>query len=163
MIHINWQDWLLWGTVSTLLLSILLSASQSLGLTRMNLPFVIGTIFTPDRDRARLLGFFAHCVNGIIFSLGYVAIFEALRRANWWVGSIVGFFHAALVLVVLMSLLPGLHPRMAGEEQGPEAHRVLEPPGFLALNYGFQTPLSVVISHVLYGAMLGAFYQLTVR
>jgi len=38
--------------------------------------------------------------------------------------------------------------------------RQLEPPGFLALNYGFQTPASVVVAHLIFGASLGAFYAL---
>ena len=59
-----------------------------------------------------------------------------------------------------MRLLPGLHPRMAGDLQGPDVVRQLEPPGFLALNYGYQTPVSVLIAHVVYGAILGAFYTL---
>jgi hypothetical protein len=36
----------------------------------------------------------------------------------------------------------------------------LAPPGFLALNYGKRTPISVVASHLVYGAILGAFYRL---
>jgi hypothetical protein len=36
--------------------------------------------------------------------------------------------------------------------------RQLEPPGFLALNYGFQTPVSVIIAHIVFGVILGAFY-----
>jgi hypothetical protein len=50
---------------------------------------------------------------------------------------------------------------MATEEKGPTVTRQLEPPGFLALNYGYQTPVSVVVAHLIYGAVLGAFY--TVR
>ncbi|HEY3117502.1 MAG TPA: hypothetical protein VGK54_12235, partial [Chloroflexota bacterium] len=71
-----------------------------------------------------------------------------------------GLIHAAFVLTVIMWLLPGLHPRMASEQRGPTPTRQLEPPGFLALNYGRRTPLSVVIAHVLYGAILGVFYHL---
>lgn len=160
MIHIHWQGWLLWGTVATMVLSIMLSASQGLGLTRMNLPFVIGTMFTPDRDRAKLVGFCVHFVNGLLFSLGYVAIFAELDRAAWWIGGLIGLLHALFVLVVMMSVMPGLHPRMASEEHGPEASRILEPPGFMALNYGFQTPLTVLVSHVIFGALLGALYRL---
>jgi hypothetical protein len=64
------------------------------------------------------------------------------------------------VLTVGMSLLPSLHPRMASEQKGPTVTRQLEPPGFLALNYGYQTPLSVLLAHMIYGAILGAFYTL---
>jgi len=49
---------------------------------------------------------------------------------------------------------------MASEQHGPEAQNKLEPPGFLALHYGVQTPLAIAISHAIFGAILGAFYQL---
>ena len=49
---------------------------------------------------------------------------------------------------------------MASEQQGPTAVPQLEPPGFLSLNYGYQTPVSVVVAHLAFGAILGAFYQL---
>ncbi len=48
---------------------------------------------------------------------------------------------------------------MAGEQQGPSITRQLEPPGFLALNYGVQTPLSILVAHLLFGSILGAFYS----
>lgn len=32
---------------------------------------------------------------------------------------------------------------------------MLEPPGLLALNYGYQTPLVAVAAHLLYGTLLG--------
>ena len=54
--------------------------------------------------------------------------------------------------------MPGVHPRMASELRGPTVARQLEPPGFLALNYGVRTPISVLIAHVAFGAMLGGFY-----
>jgi hypothetical protein len=38
--------------------------------------------------------------------------------------------------------------------------RLIEPPGFLALHYGRRTPISVVVAHVVFGLMLGAFYRL---
>jgi hypothetical protein len=49
---------------------------------------------------------------------------------------------------------------MASEQRGPEPTRQLEPPGFLALNYGRRTPLSVILAHLVYGTILGAFYRL---
>jgi hypothetical protein len=58
-----------------------------------------------------------------------------------------------------MPVLPGLHPRMASEQRGPTPTRQLEPPGFLALNYGYRTPLTVILSHLVYGAILGSFYR----
>jgi hypothetical protein len=80
--------------------------------------------------------------------------------AAWWLGLGIGLVHGLFVLLAIMPMLPGLHPRMASEQRGPEPTRQLEPPGFLALNYGRRTPLSVILAHLVYGTILGAFYRL---
>ena len=157
----NWGGVLLWGFVGTVVLTTLLAGSQELGLTRMNLPYMLGTMLTPDRDRAKLLGFGMHFVNGWLFAVVYAAAFESWGRANWWLGAGTGLVHALFVLVAAMPMLPGMHPRMASEQQGPTPTRQLEPPGFLALHYGRRTPISVLLAHLVYGGILGAFYRLT--
>src|SRR5947199_3039117 len=101
----NFGSWVLWGFVATLTLSTGLATSQGLGLTRMNVPYMIGTFFTPDRDRAKLYGFILHVLNGWVFSLLYVLIFQALRMAHWWLGALIAIGHALLILTVGMSLL----------------------------------------------------------
>lgn len=156
----NWASWLLWGFVGTVVLTTVMAGSQGLRLTRMNIPYMLGTMFTADRDWAKLIGFVLHLMNGWIFSLLYVAAFHSWGRATWWLGAAVGLVHASFVLTAGMRIMPGLHPRMASEQQGPTVTRQLEPPGFLALNYGVRTPLSVVVAHLMFGAILGAFYVL---
>jgi hypothetical protein len=158
---INWASWLLWGFVSTLVLTTLDAGGQGLGLTRMNIPYMLGTMVTPDRDKAKVYGSLLHFLNGWMFSFLYALAFQAWERATWWLGVLIGIVHAFFVLAVGLSLLPGIHPRMASEQFGPTARRQLEPPGFLGLNYGVRTPLSVLLSHVLFGAILGAFYSLS--
>jgi hypothetical protein len=37
--------------------------------------------------------------------------------------------------------------------------KALEPPGFMALNYGYATPVTTLAAHALYGAVLGGFPQ----
>jgi uncharacterized membrane protein YagU involved in acid resistance len=156
----NWWSWAFSGFIATLALSAMLSTSQGLGLTRMNLPYLLGSIITNDRDRARIYGFVAHILTGWVFSVFYALIFEDVRRANWWFGLLLGVAHALLVLTVGMMILPSVHPRMATERHGPTAVRQLEPPGFMALNYGYQTPVSVFLSHAAFGAILGVLYHL---
>ncbi len=155
----NVRGTLLWGFVGTVVLSGLLSASQQMRLTRINLPYILGTMTTPDRDRAKVTGFLMHAVAGWVFAAIYAATFESWRRATWWRGAGIGLVHALFVLVVALPSLPSMHPRMASEERGPTPTAALEPPGFLALNYGRRTPISVVAAHVIYGAILGAFYR----
>ncbi len=149
----------LWGFVGTVVLTGLMSATQGLGLTRMSLPFMLGTMVTGDRGRAKVSGFFMHLLNGWIFALVYASAFQSWRRASWWIGMAVGAIHGSFVLIAAMPLLPSMHPRMASEQFGPTPTRQLEPPGFLGLNYGRRTPLSVLAAHLVYGAILGSFYR----
>ena len=147
------------GFLATLLLTTLLAAAQGLGWSRMSLPFLLGTMFTPDRHRAMVIGFAFHFANGWVFALLYAWIFEFTGRAGWFLGAMLGFGQSLFVLITLMPILPNLHPRMASEHQGPEPTRALEPPGFLALNYGRMTPLVTVLAHFLYGGVIGYVYQ----
>jgi hypothetical protein len=157
---VNWPGALFWGFVATVVLSTIMSLGQGLGLSRMSLPLLLGTIFTGDRERAGWIGFLVHLVNGWIFALVYAFAFQSWGWATWWLGAGVGLVHGLAVLLVATPLLGGLHPRMATEHTGPEPTRALEPPGFLALNYGRSTPVLALVAHVAYGAILGGFYRL---
>lgn len=154
----NWGSWFVWGFASTIVLTTLMASSQGLGLTRMNIPYLLGTMVTADRDRARPIGVALHVVNGWLFSLVYVVAFHAWGGPTWWKGVAIALVHSAFVLAAGLPTMPGLHPRMASETRGPTVVRQLEPPGFFGLNYGYRTPVSIVIGHVAFGLILGAFY-----
>ncbi len=59
----------------------------------MDLPFLLGTAFTADRTRAKALGYGLHFIAGIVFALGYYAIFLAISQSGWWLGAIFGLVH----------------------------------------------------------------------
>jgi hypothetical protein len=155
---VSLASWLVWGFAGTVVLTTLLAGSQGLGFTRMNIPYMLGTMLTPDRDRAKIYGVVLHMMNGWVFSLIYVAALHASGLFHWWFGALIGLVHGLFVLVVGLPVLPGLHPRMASEVHGPTVVRQLEPPGFLGRNYGIRTPISVIVAHLVFGALLGAFY-----
>jgi hypothetical protein len=154
----NWPSCLLWGFAATAVLTTLMAGSEGIGLTRMNIPHMLGTMFTPNRDRAKVYGAMFHFLNGWAFSIVYVAAFHVAHRFDWWFGALVGLVHGAFVAAVALPVMPGVHPRMASELRGPTVGRQLEPPGFLALNYGARTPISILLAHVAFGAILGSFY-----
>ncbi len=156
----NVRSTALWGFVGTVVLTGLMAGSQGLGLTRMNIPFMLGTMVTSDRDRAKLVGILAHMMNGWIFATIYALAFESWNRSSWLHGAAIGAVHGAFVLAAGMPVMPAMHPRMASESSGPMPTPQLEPPGFLALNYGRRTPISIMLAHLAYGAVLGSFYEL---
>ena len=54
-------------------------------------------------------------------------------------------------------LLPAVHPRMGTPWSDAEETPLLEPPGFLLVNYGRRTALGTLLGHVAYGAIVGGF------
>ena len=156
----NFESILLWGFAATIVLTTLTIAGQSLGLTRIDIPFIVGTMFTPNRDRAKFIGVLMHLVNGWIFAIVYALFFQQMHVATWWLGALMGCVQGLFVVVAVLPILPGMHPRMVSDFRGPEPTRLLEPPGFLAVNYGRTTPLVLLVAHATYGLILGTFYSL---
>ncbi len=83
----NWGSWLIWGFAATVVLTTISAVSQGLGFTRMNLPYMLGAILTPDRDRAGLFRLGVQFFSGWVFSFFYVLVFQALGAAGWWRGA----------------------------------------------------------------------------
>ncbi|WP_114779177.1 hypothetical protein [Botryobacter ruber] len=155
----NIDNLLLWGFAATLILTTLMAGSKPLGFTRMDIPFLLGTMFTANRNKAPWIGFVSHLVMGWIFAFIYGAAFESAGLHTWWFGLAIGLVHGAFVLAVGLPVFSFLHPRIASPAQGPTPTRQLEPPGFLALNYGKGTPLVTLLAHLIYGSVLGIFYN----
>lgn len=153
----NWLDVLLWGTVATAFLTAIMAAARGFGLTRLSLPFLLGTVASNDRDRAERLGLLLHLAVGLLFAGVYAAAFEAWGTAGPLRGAALGVAHALAVLTAGMTALPVVHPRMASERDGPTPTRLLEPPGLFAAGYGTLTALAVVAAHAVYGGILGWF------
>jgi hypothetical protein len=149
------------GFVGTLLLTTLLRAGSELRLTRIDLPFLLGTAFTDNRARAKAIGYLLHFVNGLAFALIYYAIFRAIGQAGWWLGALFGLAHGLFAGTALVNiLLPVVHPRMGTPASTTNRLALLEPPGFMMLNYGLTTPLLSLAAHALYGTLVGGFAAL---
>lgn len=155
-----------WGAIAggfagTLVLTTALRAGNELSLTRIDLPFLLGTAFTRDRIRAKALGYVLHFLVGLAFALIYYAVFVAIGRSGWWLGATFGLAHGVFSGTALVdTLLPLVHPRMGTRSTAAPSVALLEPPGFLMLNYGTQTPLIALAAHVAYGTIVGGFLSL---
>ena len=76
------------GAVGTVVLTNGLRIAQARGWTRMDIPLLLGTIFTDNRGRASAVGYAVHFANGLLFALGYYAIFKAVGHAGWAFGAL---------------------------------------------------------------------------
>jgi hypothetical protein len=117
----NWGGWLLWGFVATLVMTTIMAGSQGLRLTRMNMPYMLGAMFTPSRDRAKLIGFGIH-------AWGQTNMLGRRRNRVRPCGVRADRGHASAA---------GGPPAHGQRAAGAPVMRQLEPPGFLALNYGY--------------------------
>jgi hypothetical protein len=146
------------GFVGTLVLTTALRSANELGLTRIDLPFLLGTAFTHDRARAKALGYLLHLTAGELFALVYFAIFTAIGTSGWLLGALFGLLHGIVAATALVNvLLPMVHPRMGSTLSAADSSPLLEPPGFLMRNYGRGTPVATLLAHVAYGALVGGF------
>jgi hypothetical protein len=149
------------GFLGTLVLTTVLRAGSEFGLTRMDLPFLLGTALSADRTRAKAVGFALHFVAGQVFAAMYYAVFVAIGESSWWLGGVFGVVHGLFAGTALVNtLLPLVHPRMGSTQTAANSTPLLEPPGFMIRNYGRATPLLTVITHAVYGAIVGACISL---
>ncbi|HKO69907.1 MAG TPA: hypothetical protein VJV58_03140 [Bradyrhizobium sp.] len=151
---------MLWGLIATVAMTSILEGSRGLGFSRLSLPFLLGTFFTGQRRWAVITGFAIYTIGGWLFAFVYFWLFESVGIFTWWFGGLAGLVHGIFLLVAALPLLPLVHPHMASEYHGASTTRQLEPPGFLAMNYGYHTPLSTLLGQTVYGVTLGGFMQL---
>lgn len=149
------------GVIGTLAMTTMIKAATELGVTRMDLPLLLGTVVSVNRRKARAIGYVMHFVLGVLFAELYGALFAILGHGSWRLGALVGALHAIFTAAVLIGvLLPVVHPRMATPDTAADAITLIEPPGFLMLNYGRNTFLVTLAAHVVYGALVGLIVKI---
>jgi hypothetical protein len=149
------------GFVGTLVLTTTLRGANELGLTRVDLPFLLGTAVTADRARAKAVGYLMHLVAGELFAIVYLAILSAIDTNGWAIGALFGLLHGIVSATALVNiLLPVVHPRMGSTLSAANSSPLLEPPGFLMRNYGRGTLIAALLAHIAYGAIVGGFIDL---
>jgi hypothetical protein len=157
---------MIWGAIvgglaGTIVLTTILRMASELRLTRMDIPFLLGTAFTADRVRAKAIGYSLHFVFGLLFALAYYAVFRVIDQSGFLLGAGFGVLHALFAGTALVNvLLPAVHPRMGSGFDAAGSTPLLEPPGFLLLNYGGQTALATIVAHAAYGAIVGGLISL---
>jgi hypothetical protein len=149
------------GVIGTLALATIIKGASQLGLSRMDLALLLGTVVTANRRKARAIGYVFHFALGVAFAEMYGGFFEIVGRSSWQLGAWLGALHAVFTSTVLVSvLLPVVHPRMATPDTAANTITLIEPPGFLMLNYGRSTFVVTLVAHIAYGALVGLIVRL---
>ena len=144
------------GFVATLVMTTIMRGASQFGFTRMDFALLLGTTVSDNRRKARAYGYVFHFVAGILFALAYVAFFQITGRGGWIAGALLGTVHAMFDGTVLVNvLLPLVHPRIATAETAANDIALIEPPGFLLLNYGRNSFIVALVAHIAFGIVIG--------
>jgi hypothetical protein len=123
--------------------------SRVLGGTEFNFGLWWGSMITGTTTGwTWLLGFLIHLIIGGLVALAFAAVFESLRRSNWWLGLAGGAVFAALAGLVV-GALSQVHPAI------PNA---VSDPGYYTANYGLPSIITFFAVYLIYGIIVGVMY-----
>lgn len=76
----NYQAWqgVVGGAAGVAAMSMLMRMALGMGMTRMEMPLILGSMLRRRRAEARPLGMMAHLVNGLLFGLAYAAVWYGI-------------------------------------------------------------------------------------
>lgn len=149
---ISWAGAIIWGAVAALAMAIFMAMGRSMGMTTMNLADLLGsTVAEPNTTASNTIGMGIHLMNGALLAIAWtytMAIFA--WPATWLSGLLWGAF-VSLLALLMFSSLGAIHPKIRAGKQ--------DDPGPAGTNFGKQTPVGIVMAHLVYGLVLGVLYQ----
>lgn len=107
------------GLLGTLVMTLLMYLAPRMGMPKMDIIGMLGTMFTAGEGSARILGTFAHFMMGVIFAIIYALLWSlGIGSPTWLWGLIFGAVHG-VVAIVMMPVMTKMHPRPPEMESGP--------------------------------------------
>ncbi len=144
------------GFVGTVVMTMGMTMGRSMGMTKMDIALITGGMMTSDERKARKMGMTIHflVMGTVVFGLAYALLFQALDTASWTAGLVIGLIHGAVVGLMAMPVMGGIHPRMQPAADGFQ----MDSPGVFGVNYGKGTPVGLLMGHALYGVVVALVY-----
>jgi hypothetical protein len=144
------------GVLGGLALLAVVTMGRAVGMTRMNLLEVLGTMMTPNASKSTVygVGLMAHLVASAAFGLVHAGLLHAIGVTS--VGEAVGWdvalgaAHGVVVLIALPMMLSVMHPLVR--------KNAMDSPGLALTGFGAGTPIGSLMAHVAFGLVTGAVY-----
>jgi hypothetical protein len=144
------------GLAGGLAFLIVVTMGYSVGMTRMNFLYILGSMLAPKSPRSTVyaIGLGVHAMASAAFGLVHAGILHAIgvtsvgQAAGW--DLLIGGVHGLLVLMVLPMALEMMHPLVRRGE--------IERPRIALTGFGAMTPIGSLAAHVAFGVVTGALY-----
>lgn len=130
------------GLSGTAVMTAMMYVAPSMGMPKMDILNMLGTMFVEPDGNAMGLGAVAHFMMGAIFGIIYALLWTAvgIGAAGWLWGLIFGVVHGLVAMVAMPIMMGNLHPRPPEMAQGP------------------MMIAGLIIGHAIFGIVVGLVY-----
>lgn len=139
------------GLAGTAVMTVLMTLAPMMGMPKMNMPALLGSMFGAPGSRA--LGLLMHFMMGTVFGLVYAVLFTVVTGPSIIVlGLLFGVVHW-LIVGLMTGMMPMMH---AGIKSGQ-----VQAPGIYMTNLGGMLGFAGgLMGHVVFGLVVGLIYGL---
>lgn len=104
----------------TLAMTALMYVAPAMGMPKMDIIGMLGTMFTSNQGTARVMGVVAHFMMGAVFAIIYALLWSlGIGSPTWLWGLIFGAVHG-VVTMVMIPMMMKIHPRPTQMDNGPK-------------------------------------------
>lgn len=165
----QWWEGIVAGAAATMAMTAVMMMGSAMGMSRMNMGLILGSMFARRRSQAETIGWPMHLMMGLGFGLLYALLWWVFDPAEasdaWWYGLTFGAVHG-VVAMAAMPMMGAMNPRAeavpAGSERHPETAEgeevVLPRFGFGGTGFGSMTPIGIEMGHLVYGVVWGLVF-----
>ncbi len=136
------------GFAATAAMTVLMYVAPMMGMPKMDIATMLGTMFLASPGPAFWLGMIIHLMMGtVLFPAVYRIALQPGTGGGTGKGVLFGLLLWAAANFMVMPMMGAIHPMVK--------NGMMPAPGFLMLNLGIMAPIGSLIGHLLYGVVLG--------
>ncbi len=136
------------GFVATVAMTALMYLAPMMGMPKMDIATMLGTMFLSRPAPAFWLGMMIHLMMGtVLFPAIYSFALQPGTGSGTGRGAFWGLILWAAANLMVMPLMGAIHPMVKSG--------MMPAPGFLMLHLGVMAPVGSLVGHLVYGMLLG--------
>ncbi len=145
--NLDWLGIVVAGLTGTAIITMLMYMGPMMGMPRMDIARLLGSMVLPLGSSAFALGMMVHFAMGIVFALVYATIWSAAGiDVTWWSGLIFGAVHTVVAFAGMGMIMPMHKEVRAGSLASP-------------LSGGARGMMGMLMGHLVFGVVVALVYS----